>query len=385
MKSILVVSPSFPYPSDYGGGVDIWRRIKSLVKLGYKVDLLATVKSQPVKEDIEYVKGILNDVLFVERENKAVYLLSKTPLQVKSRAKLRDISLSNAYDITILEGDYVGMILENKSLHTKHILLRNHNDESKYFKKLAFSSGINLDSLYYISEFLKFKYYVNSYLFNKIKNILFISSEEYAEFVQRKLAGFNVVHLPTPINISDYKSRDLTGGKIVFVGSLFMVNNQEAILWYLNNVHSSLLRIPDYQLIIAGSTKGHDISSFLGKIKDYPSVHIEIDVPDLELIYNQASIFINPMRSGAGVKIKSINAIIEGIPLISTSVGVEGIGLIHGQNYINANTPYEFILSVETLLKAPAERVRLAENAQKFLLEHNHDQVLNKFIQKLAN
>ncbi|MFD1188928.1 hypothetical protein, partial [Pontibacter rugosus] len=140
MKSILVVSPSFPYPSDYGGGVDIWRRIKSLVKLGYKVDLLATVKSQPVKEDIEYVKGILNDVLFVERENKAVYLLSKTPLQVKSRAKLRDISLSNAYDITILEGDYVGMILENKSLHTKHILLRNHNDESKYFKKLAFSS-----------------------------------------------------------------------------------------------------------------------------------------------------------------------------------------------------------------------------------------------------
>ncbi|MCC9166593.1 glycosyltransferase [Pontibacter harenae] len=384
MKKILIVSPSFPYPANYGGGVDIWRRIISLVKMGNKVDLIATVKDLPNKEDLDYVKNFVDKVYLISRENKIIDLFSMFPLQVKSRQKLKELVLNDLYDITLLEGDYVGLILENKSLKSTHLVLRSHNDEKEYFKKLALSSDALLNSLYYFSEFIKFKFYTKKILLKKIKNILFISFTEFSSFNnQEKKDQYQSVFLPTPIDKKEFKTRELKGNTVVFVGSLFMPNNQEAILWYLKNVHPGLVSVPDYKFLIIGSTRGHDISTFENKLNNYKSIEYHIDVTNLEYIYERSSVFVNPMLNGAGVKIKSINAIIEGLPLVSTRVGIEGTGLINGQHYLEANSPNEFKSSIKKLLMSTTERKKIAAYAQRFLIEHNHDLILDEFIRVL--
>lgn len=383
-KKVLIVAPNFPYPSDYGGAVDIWRRIISLANLGYKVDLVATVKESPKKADISYVKRFVNKIHLVNRENKIIDLFSLYPLQVKSRKKLKDVILNEQYDVTILEGDYVGLILENKTLVTAHFVLRSHNDEKKYFKKLSLSSRSKLNSIYYFSEYVKFNFYINKFLYRNVKNIMFISHDEFNSFVQNKESNiYRTSFLPTPIDKNNFKKRKLVSKNVIFIGSLFMPNNQEAILWYLKNVHPVLSSISNYRFIIVGSTKGYDVTSFIKNIEIYPSLEYHLDVPDLELIYKRASVFVNPMLNGAGVKIKSINAIIEGIPLVSTKIGVEGIGLINGKHFCEANTPQQFSSSIKMLLNSSSERIKLTENAQRFLLENNHDSILQSFITQL--
>lgn len=384
IKNVLIVAPSFPYPPDYGGAVDIWKRVISLVRMGYKVDLVATVKRSPGKSDINYVKKFVNKIHLVNRENKIIDLISPFPLQVNSRKKLKAVILDEQYDVTILEGDYVGLILKNETLKTKHYVLRSHNDEKKYFKKLAYSSKLKINSLYYFSEFIKFHFYINRFLLKHVKNILFISDAEFSSFIQiRRPNEYHTMFLPTPINKWEFKKRELQSKTVVFIGSLFMPNNQEAILWYLKNVHKSLTCVPEYRFLIAGSTKGYDLTSFIKKLDDFSAVEYQLDVPDLEVIYKSASIFVNPMINGAGVKIKSINAIIEGIPLVSTKIGVEGTGLTNGKHFFEANNPQQFSSTLIHLLNSYMERTRLAVNAQNFLLENNHDSILKCFMNTL--
>ena len=88
------------------------------------------------------------------------------------------------------------------------------------------------------------------------------------------------------------------------------------------------------------------------------------------------------MLHGAGVKLKSINAIQNGLILVSSKIGTEGIGLIKDDMYFEANTPEDFSKSI---LKAfqmnNIEKQKMVENAQDFLIKNNYLSILKRELQ----
>jgi polysaccharide biosynthesis protein PslH len=371
MKRLLIVCPDFPYPDNYGGRKDIWNRIKLFFELGYYMDIICTVKENPRKEDIIVVKKYVQNVFILKRNRSLSYLFTRMPFQLKSRDKLAKFRLSREYDYIILEGDYVLPFLLNDDISDfNKIIFRMHNDEHTYFKQLCESEKHIFKKFYYYLESKRFKYIKEKYISN-LKHIWFISKDEMDNF-KSKNNNFKPLFLPPHVPENSYKlsSRVKKNRNVLFVGSLFMVNNKEAILWYLKNIHDLLSKIPGYCLTIVGNSKGTSLDWLYNSISLCESKDniIVYDTPrDLSAIYNENSIFVNPMFHGAGVKLKTIEAIQNGLAVVSTKVGIEGTGLIDGKHVLVSDTPRSFLENIQRLMDDETLREQLIVNAQNYL------------------
>lgn len=374
---LLIVAPDFPYPPNHGGRVDIWIRLQTFIRMGFTVDLLVTSKISPTSTELGVVKKIVRNLWFLKRRNKWWHLLSNAPLQTVSRSELARTSLSEEYDVAWLEGEYVEPILRNPSLQAKQVFLRLQNDEYIYFQQLALSTKNLLKRTYYQTEAFKLKK-LSHKLYQSVDGLFFISSKEFTQFTTRVTALKNKSWLlPAPLS-KDKFNTPILGSKVIFVGSLFMSNNQEAIVWYLKNVHS-LIKNPLYQLIITGNSRGVNLDWLRQATKPFSNIEFYDSPDDLEPLYAQSGIFINPMRSGAGVKLKTLEAIQNGLALVSTETGIEGTDLEPENHFLLADSPEDFASQVERLLGNTTLQSSLIISGQQFLRQHyDHQAILTK-------
>lgn len=93
MKRILVVANDFPYPPTHGAAIDMWARILILTKMGYSVDLLASVREMPDEDRMQAVREHVGNLWVVPRRCGLRSILSLVPFQVRSRIDLQNVAL----------------------------------------------------------------------------------------------------------------------------------------------------------------------------------------------------------------------------------------------------------------------------------------------------
>jgi len=375
---IVVVASFFPYPAHFGGAYDVLERIKGLKYLGHDVDLICTCKEKPDDKNVLFMKQFINELIIVPRKNKLGYIFYREPLQAVSRKLLKKITLQREYDYAILESESVGKILENNSLKAKKIILRVHNNEANYFNELSKSTKNFKNKIYYYLESLKFKSYSRN-IFKLSDRLWFISNKEINNTKDLDLSNKSI-HLPASVN-SKFVKQELSTKNVLYVGALFVPNNMEAIIWYLKNVHSLLVDEHNYKLTIVGSTGEFESETFQEILAGYSNVEIYLNQKDLSNHYSNATVFINPMLHGAGVKLKSINAIQNGLVLVSSKTGAEGIGLIKNEMYLEAMSPNDFVKAILKVFKMKIEdKQEMVGKAQQFLNQNNYLSILkNEF------
>jgi glycosyltransferase involved in cell wall biosynthesis len=377
---ILVVCSDFPYPADHGGRVDTWGRIKVLAELGWKIHLLVCGKQMPSEDDMQVVYTYVEEIKLCNRRSKLADLLHVIPMQAQSRKELRHVNLTEDYDYVLLEGDYVYPILNNPKIKHDHVILRVHNDEAIYFKALARSTKNVIHKMYYHMESSKFAN-LQKKMIEKVDNYLFISNKEFESF-QRQNPAAKSLFLPPPVTKDVFRVNSFQSKHVVFIGSLFMPNNREAIQWYLEHIHPLMLKEPDYKFIVAGNSRKQSLSW----LESYDLTRVIVhDTPKcLDDIYKSGYLFVNPMQNGAGVKLKTIEAIQNGLPVISTSIGYEGTGLVDNKHIMVADQPEEFYRRMKQLFDNPEQARAMLESSQNFIRTHyNHKEVLKGFIQSL--
>lgn len=374
MKRILVVAPDFPYPTTDGARVDIWTRVRTLKKLGLAVDLVATVKSPPHEAARSYVKTEVDKIYTVQRNRSWQSAVSLQPFQAASRAGLSKIRLSSHYDAVLLESEFVGDILENDSLSADLLLLRVHNDSAHNFAQLAASERNIPKWLFYLTESLKARRY-----FRRVSaccnQLWFVSSIEHEAYQRsHNSARITTFFLPPHIDPDGFSISPRMTPHALFLGTLGLAPNAEAVLWYLKEVHEKLRDIPHYGLDVAGNTLGSSIPSLHKAASAFPNVFIYENPEIVDGLHSQASVFVNPVLHGSGVKQKTIRAIECGLPVVSTTVGAEGTGLVHGEHILIADSGEEFAKCVREVLLNPELALRMVRNAQDFL-RRNYDQL----------
>lgn len=381
-KKVLLVASDFVYPPNHGDRVDIWNRILCLKKMDFEIDLICTVKNEIPNKYLEIVNKIVNKLILVNRKNKFIDMLYREPLQLKSRKSLEDVQLNKLYDYVILQGSYVLPIKRNKTLNYKNIILRMNNDESVYFKELCKSEKKYWKKLYYYIESHKFKI-LDSLLVKEIPNIFFVSYDEMIKYKNR-YSKINAYFMPTAVEMNMKKQR-LNNKNVLFIGSLFMVNNREAIIFYIKNIHPLLLNIKGYTFTIAGNSKGEGIEWIKQISSKYNNINI-IDSPEtLDNIYANASVFVNPMLHGAGVKLKTINAIVNGLPVVSTIIGNQGTGLKHESHIYVTDNVKEYAEYIRILLNNNIKRDMMVKNSQEFInLYYNQEKILSKYLDEIG-
>jgi len=374
VAKIIVVSTDCP--ANHGGRLDILMRLELLSSTGHDVDLIVTYKEEIDEASKQYLERICKNVYYAQRLGmiRSAFndMLKFLPLQVKSRSRLREIKLNKKYDYVLCESEYVYSILKNSTLDAKNKLLRVHNDEVVYYKALFNDEKSIFKKIYYFYEMLAFKYNKKD-INSSFDKLLFISKDE----CDKESKG---IWLPSHIPVMHpfkYDKFDLHNCNVLFVGNLFMPNNLQGLIWYLNKVHPMVIKEnPDIKLTIAGNAK-NGISEELKKaisIYDGNAINLITSPSDEELqaIYDGNCIFINPMLNGAGVKLKNLDAMRNTMFVVSTSIGSEGTGTNHGEQLVIANDEVLFAKHIINYSKNISGMKEIAFNAFSFIQE-NYD------------
>ncbi|HUG14180.1 MAG TPA: glycosyltransferase family 4 protein [Thermomicrobiales bacterium] len=151
--------------------------------------------------------------------------------------------------------------------------------------------------------------------------------------------------------------------RLLSVATMHYPPNAEAIRWFARDMWPILRsEHPDLEVDIVGSRPPRDIID-LGKLDQGMCVHGFVE--DVEHLYRQAAVFIVPLQTGSGVRVKILEAMARGIPVVSTTVGADGLDVRHGVHLLIADTPHDFARSVTLLLEQPELRSRVARAARQ--------------------
>jgi len=158
---------------------------------------------------------------------------------------------------------------------------------------------------------------------------------------------------------------------ILTVGTLFYPPNADGVRWFLSDVFSIVQKqFPAVTLSVVGPRPPKDIVEF-GK-RNAECVQVTGYVPDLQPYFERAALMVVPVRAGSGMRVRILEALARGIPVVTTTTGVEGIDAIAGEHLLVADEPNEFANAIVRLLRDPQLGATLAQNGRR-LAEQKYD------------
>jgi glycosyltransferase involved in cell wall biosynthesis len=173
--------------------------------------------------------------------------------------------------------------------------------------------------------------------------------------------------------------------QLFFLGGLDWLPNQEGMRWFMDECWPLLQSAhPHWQLHIAG----RNMPEWMMKWKS-EWVQVHGSVPDAVGFMSNHGVMLVPLFSGSGMRIKIIEALAQGIPLVATTLAVEGISVEADKHLLIADTPDKFVQAIEVLESDEALRLRLREEGMKLVKNDYYyisvaQKVLSKYEHYLA-
>ncbi len=384
---ILVLCNKPPYPPVDGGTIASWGLISSLAKVDNEVTVLAMntrkhhVTPWDIPEEIKSLvtihlaevsapitlSGLISNLLFSKLPYNAERFIDKSFAK-----KISDILTHQVFDLVQLEGLYVCPYIPVIREKSKALIAyRSHNIESEIWERtLQQSSWPKKAYLKILTKRMKkFEYS----LLNQYDLLIPITQRDNDKL---NLMGNKKPSLAVPAGLSldeAVHTQPPGNNDLFFIGALDWGPNAEGLLWFFEQCWDKLLRHrPGITLSVAGRNAPN---WFIQRI-NRPQVEYLGEVPDAKEFMQQHGIMIAPLLSGSGMRIKIIEAMACKKPIITTSIGCEGIEATHGLNIMIANTPDEFIACVLQLIEQPSLAATISENCFTFVENHFSDQKL---------
>jgi glycosyltransferase involved in cell wall biosynthesis len=183
----------------------------------------------------------------------------------------------------------------------------------------------------------------------------------------------NMIEIPNFIK-TDYNEAEKS---LVFVGSMFYESNITAVDFFVNNVFDKVkAHFPDLKFYIVGSRPDPKVI----KLGEKNGVIVTGFVDDVSEYFANPSIFVAPMLSGAGVQNKILQAMAAGCPVVTTTIGAEGIEGITEKEMIVCDDLQVMADKIVWLLNHDDERKAQAAAAGKYVLENlSEETILEQF------
>ena len=170
--------------------------------------------------------------------------------------------------------------------------------------------------------------------------------------------------LPIGVDTKKLKRLDLNrkSKTIVFLGTMYWPPNTDAVLWFYRRMFPLIrLSIPETRLSIIGSKPPRAIR----KLASDTNVNVLGYVENPEALLTDCAAFIVPLRIGGGMRVKILNAFSWGLPVVTTTLGVEGIEALDNRHLLIRDNPGDFANAVVQLIEDRELRMRLSLEGRK--------------------
>jgi glycosyltransferase involved in cell wall biosynthesis len=199
----------------------------------------------------------------------------------------------------------------------------------------------------------------------RMSDLIWCNSTEDKRAVAELAPGRRIEVIPT---IHEQHARGLTFDErrgLLFIGNLAHRPNSDGVLYFLREVYPLIRRaLPEIELDIIGDNPA-EIAAYADK-----DVRVHGYVPDVTAFWQTRRVFVAPLRYGAGVKGKIGEALAHGLPVVTTTVGAEGMGLGHNESALITDTPQDFVAGVVELYSQRDLWQRIADNGYAHIAAH---------------
>lgn len=372
-RTILIVAPYLPVPANFGGALRIFHLVKNLAK-EHRVILLAP----GVKNDFS-ASWELRDVCDVTlvparstarqpatRRKRLTQLQSiasgRSFLELSSynpqfQAVLDRLFMTRSIDLVQFEFPESALYTLPRSIPT---VFDAHNVEHDLLRRVASSSESASKGTFNLLEARKLKR-LEVAAWNRA-TVCVTTSERDANLI-RRLTHTPVRVVPNGVDLDAFGS--LQGAEprprhVVFTGAMRHQPNADGAGWYVREVHPLVQRhVPDASVAIVGADPPSELRSLASA-----SVEITGEVNDVRPYLGAAQVVVVPLWSGGGTRLKILEAFAAGKPVVSTTIGAEGIDALDGEHLLLADSSEAFSQAVVRLFNDRALAARLAANGR---------------------
>lgn len=196
--------------------------------------------------------------------------------------------------------------------------------------------------------------------------VVIVPSGEEARAYERITGNTNVLVIDNAaLRMPDVPWTVPDGRRLLYTGSIAYGPNREAIDFFAREVMPLLeASDADVHLFVTGTAPADD-----KQVERHPRIRLTGMLPDLDPAYRNSRIFVAPLLSGTGTRTKILEAMSYGMPVVSTSKGVEGLAVSDNEHLLVADSPADMAAAIVRLLDDPALSIRLGLAARQRVVD----------------
>ncbi|GAB4524247.1 MAG: glycosyltransferase family 4 protein [Anaerolineales bacterium] len=375
--NVLLLTQVLPYPPDSGPKIKTWNLLQYLSQR-HEVTLVSFTRGDQSTE-VAALRAVCQEVYTLPMQ-RAVWrdalalahsFVSGQPWTMvrDQRAAMRRLleRLLREKHFDILHADQLNMAQYAALGNGTPRVLDAHNALWVLYRRLAETlPARNPLKWLYARDWQLLKRYEGE-ICRTFDGVLTVSEEDALALKEaaHTPAHLQVVPIAIDADATPPVQRAPNADHILHIGTMFWPPNVDGILWFLNEVFPLIQKArPAVQCDLVGSRPPAEIQAWDGE-----HIHVTGYVPDPTPYLQCAGVMIVPLRAGGGMRVKILNALSQELPLVSTTIGAEGIALQDGVHALIADTPEDFAAAVLHLLEDRTLANELGRNGRRLMLE----------------
>jgi polysaccharide biosynthesis protein PslH len=369
--NILFLSRWFPFPPDNGSKLRIYHLLNGLSRV-HNITLLSFVEPPSILMDCVEANKICSEVQVVPWKPFDKKSLSSQWGFLSSQPRFLLDTHSSQMEKLIREAltkkSYDLVIASQLSMAAYYPLFRNlpalfEEIELGVFYDQAYHSRNPIARLRNSLTWFKLRQYLSHFLVF-FQACTVASEQEYRLFTNSFPSHRDKIRImPNCINLEDYQGLNVKAqpNRLVFSGSFRYSANYHAMQWFVGEVFPRVLeQVPQAQLLITGDHDDMPLPSTKNIIRTGR-------VDDIKSVIASSWISLAPLLVGGGTRLKILEAMALGVPVVATSKGAEGLNAWEDEHLLIADEPEKFAQAVIRLLKDHELHDQVSVNATHFV------------------
>ncbi|NLS78185.1 MAG: glycosyltransferase [Chloroflexi bacterium] len=374
---VLFLSSWFPSPPDNGSKLRVYHLLRALAAR-HQVSLasFAFGTARPQEADLRAwcrrVEVVQQDPSQRSRLMRGLRYLSLSPIVAAPVPAMSDavsaLAAETKFDVVVASTETMATYVSR--VRGAAAILEEHNSFARMMYERYQQQTSSLQRLRCWASWQKTRYY-EARLFPRFDLVTMVSEQDRQ--TSQALPAYRGKVEVVPNGVDCRRNRPglvvAQPNALVYNGALTYSANYDAMRYFLSEIYPLIRQqIPDVSLSITGSTKGVDLAG----LRLDESVRLTGYVDDIRLPVAGSAVCVVPLRQGGGTRLKILEAMALGTPVVATSKGVEGLEAVDGEHLLIADEPQSFAERTVRQLRDDALRQRLISNARR-LVEERYD------------
>ena len=375
---ILFLAFELPYPLDRGGRIKSYHYLQALAKR-HDVTLVALSRSLSEQQHLEVLTAELADahlvpidIALTRKVRLAVMGLSRwKPFVIslytsKEMARLlRELMTGTPFDV--IYADHLHMaqyVPKNTSAFT---VLDQHNIETAILRRFFKNQPWGPAKAFAWWDWKRMEQYEMSVC--RDFDLILATTPVDADLIRPWMrADQRLEVMPIGVDVQYFapSPRPLATCTIVSVGTMSWQPNSEGLLWFCREILPlARAKVPDLRLQVIGDRPPPAVR----RLSSDAQIEVLGKVDDIRPYMANSAALIVPLRVGSGMRVKILNAMAIGLPVVSTSIGCEGIAVTHGRDILIADEPLDFARAIVDVVSNGELQEHLSSAGRALVME----------------